>query len=363
VVGQGPFPPGSRPILVEGDPTFTGWSPTTLTPPPTVSASLDAVSCTDSTNCMATGTQYYMVGNSEATWQLTLIDSDGHWSTVPATDTPPTDLRSVRVDGLTCSGPDFCLEVGSNGHQRPGAWLWDGSRWSEATIPGASMPGSLQAASCTGPDFCMVVGGEGFGTTTVLIERWNGRVWTSVPTPPEATDPYLDLTDISCSDPDHCLAVGHGPGLARTELTWAWDGATWTATPAPEPKFPPLPADLPSGVIVVGSASCLSSTWCMVVWSSESQEAKGNALPATSVTAAQVWNGSSWSNLPTPHPPPDSGAFYALNHVSCASTSACVAVGAEADYPGIAKSQYTPGPRMGLIESWDGSAWTVSARG
>lgn len=56
---------------------------------------------------------------------------------------------------------------------------------------------------------------------------------------------------------------------------------------------------------------------------------------------AESWNGTSWSVVPTPNPPPVGGSSY-LNGVSCVSATACTAAG---DY-------HTSGsPEMTLIES------------
>jgi len=60
----------------------------------------------------------------------------------------------------------------------------------------------------------------------------------------------------------------------------------------------------------------------------------------------ESWNGTAWSVVPSPSPPADDF----LNGVSCVSAISCTAVGF---YFGPEGSTQT------LIESWDGGAWSV----
>src|SRR5207247_3597769 len=61
--------------------------------------------------------------------------------------------------------------------------------------------------------------------------------------------------------------------------------------------------------------------------------------------AVQSWDGTSWTEVPTPQP---SAGYSTLRSVSCPSPSSCTAVG-----------WATNGQNAPLIESWDGSAWTI----
>jgi len=68
-----------------------------------------------------------------------------------------------------------------------------------------------------------------------------------------------------------------------------------------------------------------------------------------SQTLAEVWNGSTWSLQPTPHP----SAFQVntLNSVSCTAADACTAVG-DSSTAGFGNFQT-------LAEVWDGTAWSL----
>src|SRR5215468_1708987 len=105
----------------------------------------------------------------------------------------------------------------------------------------------------------------------------------------------------------------------------------WSVTPSPNPV-------IPTGQL--NWVSCPAANSCMAVGTHVKSSGAG-------VTLAERWDGSTWRILPVPSPP--GAAWSALLGVSCASPSACKAVGGSA--PG------TPG--RALAERWDGSSWRV----
>src|SRR5207302_1391377 len=58
-------------------------------------------------------------------------------------------------------------------------------------------------------------------------------------------------------------------------------------------------------------------------------------------------NGTRWKIVPSPNP--GSASYSVLSGVSCVSTTFCVAAG----------SAVVNGNRQTLIESWDGTSWTI----
>ena len=97
-----------------------------------------------------------------------------------------------------------------------------------------------------------------------------------------------------------------------------------------------LPMPNPRGTVVSNllGVSCASASACTAVGTV-------NAFSASAKPQAERWNGTRWSIQATPPTPPGGG----LNAVSCASASACTAVGAS--------SAGT------LAENWNGTRWTV----
>ena len=89
------------------------------------------------------------------------------------------------------------------------------------------------------------------------------------------------------------------------------------------------------------SVSCASSTACVAV--GFFKDSSGAYL-----TLAERWDGSSWTILPTPNP---AGALEArLESVSCASATECIAVG----YVKTGAEAFST-----LVERWDGTSWTI----
>ena len=109
-----------------------------------------------------------------------------------------------------------------------------------------------------------------------------------------------------------CTAVGDHKNGAGAFVTFAerWNGRRWAIQATPNP-----PGGLTSSLFGV---SCASASACTAVG-----DYKNGA--GTFVTFAERWDGRRWAIQTTPNPP---GAHHSsLFGVSCASASACTAVG------------------------------------
>jgi hypothetical protein len=117
-----------------------------------------------------------------------------------------------------------------------------------------------------------------------------------------------------------------------------WNGTSWSIEPTPNPL-----GTLGSNLTAV---SCPSATACTAVGSFTTSTPGGYQA-----ALAERWNGSAWSIQTAPTP---AGAIVTqLNGVSCASASACIAVGS-ADYPTV------HGLHQGTVaERWDGTSWSI----
>jgi hypothetical protein len=131
------------------------------------------------------------------------------------------------------------------------------------------------------------------------------------------------------------MSVGTGVG-STTTLTESWNGSVWSIVPSPNPS---------GSTNALTGVSCLSSTNCVAV--GNSTDAAGD-----STGFSEIWNGSNWSVVAT-STPALSGDDSALESVSCTEGTSifCVAVGA------VPTSQ--PPIEQPLIESWNGSSWSV----
>src|SRR5215470_8213458 len=106
----------------------------------------------------------------------------------------------------------------------------------------------------------------------------------------------------------------------------------WSVTPSPNPV-------IPAGQLFW--VSCPAASSCMAVGTYTQASGAG-------VTLAEQWNGSAWRIQPVPSPP--GAAWSALGGVSCASPSACEAVGITASRSGA---------QTAVAERWNGNSWQL----
>jgi hypothetical protein len=132
-----------------------------------------------------------------------------------------------------------------------------------------------------------------------------------------------------------------GVGLGVPEPARAVE---WFVQPAPAP-LPPL------GGSGLGGVSCVSTQDCVAVGYGHAT-VRRFPTRAFDVTLAERWDGTRWSIQPTPNPPvrgPDDIGSE-LDAVSCASRTACMAVG----YRSPLRSGDVP-----FAERWDGARWQI----
>ena len=255
-----------------------------------------------------------------------------------------TTLQS-ELYGVSCSSASACTAVGDavtrSGVSVTVAERWNGTAWALQSMPTPSGAAAtyLNGVSCASASACTAVGQyvTGTGATVPLAERWNGTAWAvqSAPSPSGATASFLD--GVSCSSASACTAVGYSRTSAGVTVPLAerWDGTAWTVQPTPSP----------SGVTAsyLFGVSCTSASACT---------ATGFSVTSAGVSAAlaERWDGTTWTIQPTPSP---SGATASqLYGVSCASASACTAVGHYVT---------STGATVPLAERWDGTAWTIQS--
>lgn len=89
------------------------------------------------------------------------------------------------------------------------------------------------------------------------------------------------------------------------------------------------------------SVSCVRRTWCVAVGNT------GDPYSGIPDPLAELWNGSSWTEMPSVAPPGANGEI--LLGVSCVTTRFCAAVGG--------------GDDSSLFEMWDGTTWRTVGSG
>ncbi len=126
--------------------------------------------------------------------------------------------------------------------------------------------------------------------------------------------------------------------VVATNSTGTTDGedhtftlSRWTIQTTPHPSE--------SEASELSSVSCTSSASCTAVGQSVKTESSYNSL-------AEHWNGTEWAIQTTPQP---ESASSKLQGVSCASSTACTAVG----------WYNRTGPNNPFAENWNGTTWTI----
>jgi hypothetical protein len=288
---------------------------------------LRAVSCTSASACTAVGSE-----STSAADQVPLAE---RWNgTTWAVQTIPAPHRGDGsfLLGVSCASASVCTAVGGIRDVPDFLTLaerWNGTKWVLQEIPNATPYDSLSAVSCPSASVCTAVGSSSTnnGKTGTVAERWNGTKWAVQSTPNPDRD--SSLSAVSCTSGTACTAVGTADRTSAA-LAERWNGTKWAVQTT---TASPADADFLLGV------SCTSGTACIAVGYGD-----GGQGYTPSGTLAEAWNGTTWADQPTPH----HGQSVSLNAVSCASATACTAVGTDQTGTGVT-----------LAEAWNGVHWAL----
>jgi len=315
-------------------------------PVPETESILSKVDCTGRARCVSvgsTGSRYtirspYVLRLGGDAWVNVSPDSpldngDSFLSAVAC----PTLARCIAVGRQDVPAPYFGAKSGGS---RPLIETWTGHAWhtQQIQIPPATTEGELTGVDCAGST-CVAVGSFSNKTQTdrVLTEVWNGSSWKLVvpPKPRQMEDPSLNA--VACSSATSCTAVGHfsyevGFSSLTLPLVLGWNGREWRFE-----RSGPVGNSLDTEL---GSIACPSTQTCIAV---------GLERPAggRSSTFAEIRDPRGWHVLKTPELA--NTQYSVLVDVSCWHVDRCIAVG-------YAVRGGNPEP---LVESWNGSRWTV----
>jgi hypothetical protein len=183
-----------------------------------------------------------------------------------------------------------------------------------------------------------------------LVEHWNGRTWTRVPSPPlirpagaaaaragragnVLTGTFLQ--GVSGTSASSVWAVGYdvvaSPPVYSVSVILHWNGTAWARQPSPDPG---------GGTnVYLNAVTSLSATDAWAVGHYTTAAGKAQALAAHR-------NGTRWTLVAAPNPA--GGAYIDLTGISAASASNIWAVG-------------TYGNEKTLVLHWNGTRWTQVA--
>jgi hypothetical protein len=266
------------------------WSPVQPPAPGGQNTALTGVSCKSVTRCVAVG--MFTKNTSSGPTGAPLAESlaGGKWTQ----SRPPVPAGTVlgSLDGVSCTSTTSCVATGFVDTNTTSAVLiesWNGKTWTRMKAPAlpATTFGELITVSCPSAKSCVAVGYQSSPKgLSSLTEVWNGKSWAvkSV-TWPKGTSNEL-LSGVSCAAVNRCVAGGTiDSNLQASSNTGkaaavTWNGKAWAVTSVPGPGK--------------GKASsfegltCLSTANCVAV---------GQLGPSGSTNGTGLsgfWNGKSW---------------------------------------------------------------------
>jgi hypothetical protein len=212
--------------------------------------------------------------------------------------------QAAQLNGVTEVAPGNGWAVGtvldpSSLSSRTLAYHWDGTAWTRSPTPnpaGPSQTNELGAVAARTAADVWAVGYDNYPAVSLVL-HWNGSSWRQVSVP-----------NIGSLD-----AVTVAPGrvwIAGGDQVDQFDGTTWTKLSAPQ-----------SGLIITGLADTAAGLWA--VGYVEFTCGEGQVCTAS---AAALWNGTTWTEVPAGGGTGLSGVVAAGSQVLAASGAGVVAL-------------------------------------
>jgi hypothetical protein len=171
-----------------------------------------------------------------------------------------------------------------------------------------------------------------------LAMHWNGANWTITSVPNPAQNGADQLKKVAAISTNNVWAIGgHG-----ASYTLRWNGSSWSQVP--------LPAVLNRGAAVNTSLEDIVALSANDVWVVGAKDSGSGST----LTLAMRWNGTQWTEVPTPNvaqPPGSPSPFYsqALRSVTALGPNNVWAAG----YYLVGNSYRT------LVLHWNGLQWSI----
>jgi hypothetical protein len=172
---------------------------------------------------------------------LTLRRTSGRWRVVSS----PNVTVDNHLEAVDATGPDDTWAVGWGSTSQFGGKAlaivlhWDGTRWTEASIPEPEDVMLFGVRALT-PDDVWAVGHTYIGGPhwIPLVLHWDGVSWSRSAIPETENGGQLrDIVSLSGTD---VYAVGFtGEGTFAETLALHWNGTSWSRQPTPNPGIGP----------------------------------------------------------------------------------------------------------------------------
>ena len=300
----------------------SSWISQTITTAPALgdTITLNAVSCPTTGNCFAVGSYDDSDGSPQP-----LIEtlSGGTWTATVPSDPPGSNY--VTLNGVSCTSSTACVAIGDDtptsnpdgADEYAFAEVLSGTTWTVKgpfAYPSGAIVVEMDAITCASATSCVAVGNSDFGSGEAGVAyTLSGTTWSAVggfgP-----TSNFLALQGLSCTSSTVCDAVGFvsdAPSYVPRLLVETLSSGTWTST---EPANPSLGV----GGAELSAVSCTATTSCVAVGSYTDSDSTQHGL-------AESLSGTTWTSTTTSLDPDDNGS--ALSDVTCTDATDCVAVG------------------------------------
>jgi len=284
----------------------------------TVPGVLYAVAANSATNAWAVG-QARGGGTLIARWNGTA------WRRVSS----PRTAGGGILYSMAVTSARNAWAVGQAGGHSTLILRWNGTAWKRMPSP-APAKGTLRAVSATSATNAWAVGWTSGGSTLIL--RWNGTAWKRVPSP-TAKGYVTQLWGVAAMSVSNAWAVGAIDTSGGVDVILRWNGTAWKQVPAGSP--PATCGDYVFGV----AATSAANAWAVGTRNT-------CAFGQTYVQQWKKWKGKIFSWLWVPTPSPDVSWLYG---VAATSASNAWAVGVLGDVGALTKT---------IILRWNGTAWT-----
>jgi hypothetical protein len=257
------------------------------------------------------------------------------------------------VLGSACANADECWAVGAafsnGGGAVPLIQEWNGSSWNLVAASGRS--DALLAVTCVSSSECWAVGsvlsGPDNNPATPFVEEWNGEAWSTVPTPTLPGVAGAIFEGVSCPTASDCWAVGFTTDPTSRALASLVENWNGTTWSVVAGPSTGQPYSQLDGVTCLGPSNCWS------VGSDGANQQNPQFLPIYPAAPGnqgliEHWNGSAWSVVGSVSQPSPDGGY--LTSVTCVTGTDCWASGTVTGSSG--------GADTALMEHWNGSMWT-----
>jgi hypothetical protein len=220
-----------------------------------------------------------------------------------------SSITGTSADNITAEGGAI-IDTGTSDVAESVAFQFNGTSWSQMTIPANVTLGPLAAFSAT--DLWSV-------NNNGDAEQFNGSTWTTTKLPISTTLPDLSMSSISGSSPSDIWAAGTASteGVEHRKVAPVlehFNGSTWSnvTVPVATGGVTSVVDISPTDAFAIDGGSLIQwngSTWSVVNATTQTGAAvSGAALAALSptdvwlagVTTLDNFNGTTWTSIPVP---------------------------------------------------------------